>query len=202
MLKIKQKVSELLETALENEPFITKDLMEIAKENNGILVGLENRFKTESSLFRKLSERIKVQDVSAFRFAEILDDFAANNNDVLRYTMLFEIETYTSDCLKTLEILEEKDYQTEKIWNAWLMQETRLDLGYRGVNVIITNPPYQTFELQFHTLESYTAKEANHFLYEEMRLKQTDKARRKLLRQTQINNVADLKFPPNIEDIK
>ena len=202
MLKIKQKVSELLETALEYEPFITKDLLEIAKENNGELVGLENRFKTESSLFRKLSERLELQDASSFRFAEILDDFAANINDVLRYTMIFRIETYTSDCLKTLQILEQKSYKIEKIWNAWLMKETRLDLGYRGLNTIITNPPYVTFELQFHTFESYTAKEANHFLYEEMRLKKTDKAKRKLLRKTQINNVADLKFPPNVENIK
>ena len=202
MLQIKLKVSELLEIASKNEPHITEDLMVIAKENTSALVGLENRFKSENSLYRKLNDRLSIQDFSSFRFAEVLDDFAKNINDILRYTMDFKFESYTSDCLKTLQMLEEKNYQIKKIWNAWLTFQTRLDLGYRGVNTTLINPRRQIFELQFHTSESYTAKEANHFLYEQMRLQTTNKESRKRLRQTQIENVANLKFPQNIESIK
>lgn len=163
---------------------------------------MEHRFKTEDELFRKLNDRFSSKNLPPSQIAQVLDDFANNINDVLRYTMLVEIESYTSDCLKILQMLERKNYQISKIWNAWLPFKTRLDFGYRGVNTTLNSSRNQIFELQFHTLESYTAKVANHFLYDEMRLQTTDNNRRKQLRQNQIEKVANLKFPPNIEDIK
>jgi hypothetical protein len=173
MLPIKLKVSELLESATQHEPSITKDLFEIAEINNADLVGLENRFKREDSLFRKIHTCFSTQSLLFSQTAQILDDFARNINDVLRYTMIFEIENYTSDCLKTLQMFEEKNYQIGKIWNAWMTHKTRFDYGYRGINTTLISPQEQIFELQFHATESYTAKEANHFLYEKMRLPET-----------------------------
>lgn len=200
--RIKLKVSELLEIVSLNEPFITQDLIEISEETSVKLVGLENRFKTETSLFRKLSDRLPNQDVTALGFEEALNDFAGNINDVLRYTIIYEFEEYVSCSIEILNILKNKGYKINKIWNAWLTAKTRLDFGYRGINITMTSQQNQIFELQFHTFESYTAKEANHFLYEQMRLSTTSNSDKKSLRQRQIENVANLKFPPNVQEIR
>ncbi len=201
-LQIKHKVSDLLHTASQHEPFITEDLKEIVVQANAKLVGLENRFKTENSLFRKLNDRIQIHADLSLNLENILKDAADSINDVLRYTMIFEVESYSFNCQKTLKILEQRNCKIVKVWNAWLTSDTPRDFGYRGINLTVVSPRRQIFELQFHTAESYTAKEANHFLYEQMRLAATGKKIRKHLRQEQIENAAKLKFPPNVKEIK
>ena len=45
----------LLAEAGENEPQITNDLQKIASEISAEMIGLENKFKSEESLARKIS---------------------------------------------------------------------------------------------------------------------------------------------------
>lgn len=198
-IEIKQKVSALLQIAIENEPSITNDLLEISKNCRGLPIGLENRYKTSDSLFRKLNQYFeRTENFSK----EFLDEVSQNINDILRYTIVFEVEKYTDNSLLTIAKLKEINYQIGKIWNAWLTADSPRDFGYRGINITIYSPGKQIFELQFHTPESYTAKEAGHHLYEQMRLAKTIPEIRKRVREKQIQNVSNLKVPPNINKIR
>ena len=56
--KARRLAKELLKQAKENEPQITADLQNIAWEISGEAVGLENKFKAEMSLVRKLIDAV------------------------------------------------------------------------------------------------------------------------------------------------
>ena len=52
--KARHLAKELLKQAKENEPTITADLQSITRKISAEMAGLENKFKTEMSLTRKL----------------------------------------------------------------------------------------------------------------------------------------------------
>ncbi|MDQ3180889.1 MAG: hypothetical protein M3Q33_10255, partial [Acidobacteriota bacterium] len=69
----------LLAQAEENEPKITADLQTIAWEVSAQMVGLENKFKSEESLTRKLVDTANANSQTLEEVAEII-------NDALRFT--------------------------------------------------------------------------------------------------------------------
>jgi len=199
----KRKAFELLNKAKENEFVITEVLKQTAQQTQGRLEGLENRFKTEDSLTRKLYDRVR-QQIGNFpdEFDKLLAEIAENANDVLRYTIIFENDNYVESIKKFLSILEENhDFKILQIWNAWLTVDTPRDFGYRGINTTLFSSGKYIFELQFHTRQSYNAKQNSHFLYREIRLSTTSKTRRQKLRQKQIERAANIIFPENIRQI-
>ncbi len=162
----------LLDEAQENEPQITADLQTIAREVSAETVGLENKFKTEVSLTRKLIN-------GAIPNLQTIQEVAEIINDALRYTFILPFETYNEDFRQIVERLRNSDYQIpeSRIWNAWGNIGKRFDKGYRGINITVISSQNQKFELQFHTAESYRLKTETHFLYEELRDKRTSRER-------------------------
>lgn len=154
----------LLAEAQENEPNITKDLQTIAREVSAEMVGLENRFKREESLTRKLFDTANTNLQTLREVAEII-------NDALRYTFVLPFETYAREFQRTIKILESAGYQVPKsrIWNAWKYIGKKRDKGYRGINITVISSKKQIFELQFHTAESFRLKTETHNLYKELR---------------------------------
>lgn len=128
------------------------------------MVGLENRFKREESLTRKLFDTANTNLQTFREVAEII-------NDALRYTFVLPFETYAQEFHRTIEVLESAGYQVPKsrIWNAWKYIGKKRDKGYRGINITVISSKKQIFELQFHTAESFRLKTETHNLYKELR---------------------------------
>jgi predicted secreted protein len=164
----------LLNQAKENEPKITADLQNIASEISAEIVGLENKFKSEASLIRKL---IDLTEADSAEISQIVEKF----NDALRYTFVVPFEIYTESFRQTLRKLQKTGYQVpeNKIWNARKNIETKFDRGYRGINITIISSQGQKFELQFHTAESFEFKTENHHFYKESKNRETSRERKR-----------------------
>ncbi|MEZ5424661.1 MAG: hypothetical protein R2747_00225 [Pyrinomonadaceae bacterium] len=134
----------LLSQAKKNEPDITADLREIATEISAELAGLENRFKTEISLVRKLTDRTEFNLESVHRVAEKI-------NDVLRFTFILLFETYSLNFQQAIELLQKEGYRIpqKRIWNAWRTAGKRFDKGYRGINVTVISSQNQILSYNF-----------------------------------------------------
>ncbi len=155
---------ELLSQAIENEPKITENLRAIANEVSGEIVGLENKFKSEESLVRKITDKADFNSESVYIVAESV-------NDVLRYTFILPFDGYKKEFEQTIEELEKSGCKVPKdrIWNAWQTAGKRFDKGYRGINITVISSQNQKFEIQFHTAESFELKTQTHFLYRRSR---------------------------------
>ena len=170
---------ELLAQARENEPKITADLQKIASEVNAKIIGLENKFKTEESLTRKLLLLAK-KDNSNQSVRKKLEKFVRRNNDALRYTFIFQNDEYAQGLRSAIEKLEQKNFVIpwNRIWNAWKNEGTARDTGYRGINITVISSQNQRFEIQFHTAESFRFKTETHHLYKELSDMETSDKRR------------------------
>lgn len=176
----------LLVEAKENEPDITENLQNIASEVSAEMVELENKFKSEESLARKLS-LFAAKDKSKQSIQQKLAKFARRNNDALRYTFIIQNDDYRQDIRNTIERLEKSGFQIppNRIWNAWENAGTQADSGYRGVNITVISSQTHKFELQFHTAESFRLKTETHHLYRELRdLGTSDERRKEIVEET------------------
>ncbi len=163
---------ELLAQAEENEPNITSDLQTIALEVSAQIVGLENKFKSEESLTRKLVD-------AANASSQTLREKAETINDALRYTIVLPFEIYAEGFQETIKRLHKIAYQIpqNRIWNAWQTAGMRFDKGYRGINITVNSSRRQKFELQFHTEASFRLKAETHYLYQELRNREISRQR-------------------------
>lgn len=184
-IEARRLAEELFAQARENELKITADLQKIASEVDAKIIGLENRFKTEESLVRKLS-LLADRDKSNQSVQHKLEKFARRNNDTLRYTFILSNDKYAEDFYNTVETLKQNGFliPQNRIWNAWENAETAKDTGYRGINITVISSQKQRFELQFHTAESFRLKTETHHLYEQLRnLKTSDERRAEIIKE-------------------
>ena len=189
--KASKLARQLLAEAVRNEPAITKDIQEAAKLENAKVVGLENKFESESSLVRKLTDNSIVRGISVGKSAK-------QNNDTLRYTIIFSPENYRQDYNSILNFLDKKGYQIQKIWNAWSNENRDTDTGFRGINVTVISSQSQKFELQFHTEESFLLKTETHGLYEERRNPKISKERDSEIRGIMKELAAEIERPKGV----
>ncbi|WP_256958889.1 minor capsid protein [Streptococcus pneumoniae] len=137
------------------EPKITSDMQRIAGENK--LAGLEFRKKTVESLSRKIIADSLVENIS-------LSKAVSKINDALRYTTIFDSDTFTEEYLKMKQKLIAEGYKIVKVKNTWLV-----DGPYKGVNTVVEKDGIN-FEMQYHTQESFDLKNGSlHELYEKYR---------------------------------
>lgn len=94
--------------------------------------------------------------------------------------------------------LVEKGYKLQKVKNTFKLD----NVSYKGVNNVYQTPSGWTFELQFHTKESFDLKDkVNHKLYEEARLLETSLERKKQLEGIMIENTNKLTIPKGVDKI-
>ena len=189
--KVKRLAQQLLVEASENEPEITNDVEEIATTLKAEIVGLEDKFKTENSLARKLSDSAQEKNLP-------IKIIAKRTNDVLRYTYLFPKNKYAEALNSVQSYFQEKGYQIGKIFNGWTLEGTLRDIGYRGINLTIISSRKQKFELQLHIAESFRLKTETHGLYEEFRSINTSKERKTDITAEMIECAKLLKRPKGI----
>jgi hypothetical protein len=156
-----------------NEETITEQMGDAERENGyGChLVGLRFRLKGEDRIKEKIADYVETGAPDA-TIQEILRDIP----DAIRYTFCAPRENYTSAYRDIKNRLEASACDMYYAQNHWLSTQ------YKGINTRWITSDGQRFEVQFHTPESFNAKqEVTHPAYERLRnALTTDGERREL----------------------
>ncbi|MDS3399555.1 minor capsid protein [Streptococcus pneumoniae] len=179
---------QLLSKISKAEPKITSDMQRIAGENK--LAGLEFRKKTAESLARKITTDSQAENIS-------LSKATSKINDALRYTTIFDPDTFAKEYLKMKQEFIAEGYKVVKVKNTWL-----IDGPYKGVNTVVEKDGIN-FEMQYHTQESFDLKNGPlHELYEKYRDTSTSDRERMKLFKEMLDLSNELEIPKNIERVK
>jgi hypothetical protein len=144
---------------------LTDSLQFLVSTTEGALVGLDHRIKTVDSLGRKLTDMLALDPDLP------LADAAERVHDVLRYTVVADVDQYTTIYDALLAELTRQGATVVEVRNRWAGP------GYRGINVHLRAGVNQRFEIQFHTRNSYAPAKATRGQYEELRLATTSPER-------------------------
>lgn len=144
---------QLVAKAEKSEPHITPVIEGAVDAHGGWMEGLEHRLKTHESTKRKLIEKAKRKRTDA-RGA------AAGLSDIVRYTAVIPTDDYSPGVRATLDALAKQGFRPTMTNNYWPQGD-----AYSGLNILLAGKG-QDFEVQFHTPESFAAKDANHLDYE------------------------------------
>jgi hypothetical protein len=134
----------------------------------GWLAGLEFCLKGEDRLKEKIAEKIEHEPDR--RPSEAVGDI----NDAIRYTFCFDPSKCTDGYWDLKGRLEANDFKMVYSKNYW-----RDDPEYKGINTRWVTAEGQRFEVQFHTPESFHAKQqVTHRAYERSRNRLTGRSER------------------------
>ena len=156
----------------ETEPPISADMRAAEKENTcgGWLAGFDRRIKGDDRLKEKVAEQAAAEpDKSSSAILRKIPD-------AVRYTCCFESDAYVRGYYDIKARLEHAGHEMYQSTNYWA------DPEYKGINTRWVTQQGQRFEVQFHTPESFHAKQdVTHEAYERLRGPQiTDEERREL----------------------
>lgn len=150
----------------------------------------EYALKSPDRFKEKLAERI-----SRFPKADPTD-LAAEIHDGIRYTFVFGFESYTSNVELAQAKLAEAGYDHVETKPGWHGDE------YKGVNSQWIDPASGLlFEVQFHTAESWSAKQLTHEAYEKIRSQSVPVEEIETLRAYQCEVSGRVPIPPGALDI-
>lgn len=156
---------------------VTAVLLAVQQDNahGARLEGLDHRLKGVQRLKEKIADALAAEPGSS------VADVVAEIDDAVRYTYSCEPQNYTRGWEEVAQRLEAAGYRAFYRENHWLH-----DSEYKGINTRWQTPDGGTFELQFHTLESFDAKEnRTHCSYERLRLPTTDRPEQRALHRYQ-----------------
>src|SRR5579859_156184 len=132
------------------EEAVTGLLTRIEHDNPhaGVLVGLDHRLKGPDRLKEKIADKLGIKGVAGAA------DAVKTINDAIRYTFCFGGDHYVRGHDDVQARLESAGCRMTYRKNHWPD-----DPHYKGINSRWTTPDRGRFELQFHTRESFYAKE-------------------------------------------
>jgi hypothetical protein len=161
-----------------------------AEDPDRHLVGLEHRLKGKDRLSEKvtraMSERSRTPEQA---FAEAKDS--------IRYTLQYPDEKYAAGIAADVERLKAAGFELADSRNWWEHAE------YKGINSWWRVPEEdQLFEVQFHSLASYDAKQETHEAYEGIRSLPSNHEDVYELRAYQREVTAKIPIPPGAPDIR
>jgi hypothetical protein len=142
------------------EPSISADMQTIEKENayGGWLAGFDHRLKGEDRLKEKIAAQVAAEPDKPS--SVILGKIP----DAIRFTCCFELGSYTPGYYDIKARLESSGHEMYQSTNYWS------DPEYKGINTRWVTQQGQRFEVQFHTPESFHAKQyVTHEAYERLR---------------------------------
>lgn len=171
---------------------ITPAMRRIVGElEHGELVGCpEFSLKSEERFKEKLAKKISESPGLPAR------EVAGRIHDGIRYTFTFDSERYTAAIHDTRRRLEAAGYSLE------FQRPTWGDPDYKGVNSRWRDPGSgQLFEVQFHTPQSWDAKQATHDAYEKMAAPTTPPEEVARLQSYQREITASVAIPPGALEI-
>jgi hypothetical protein len=175
------------------EEAVTKLLKQIEHENphGAVLAGLDHRLKDPDRLKEKFADKMR------FKGLDNAVDAARTINDAVRYTFCLSADEYVAGHAYVSRHLEAAGYRKAYERSHWLD-----DPDYKGVNTRWTAPDGGRFELQFHTRESFYAKEHfTHPPYERLRNPSTSRAEERELLAFQREVSAAVPLPVDVSEI-
>ena len=156
------------------------------------LAGLDHRIKKEARLKEKIADNLESEVISG------VADAVGEINDAVRYTFNFHRDHYVSGAVDVTSQLESAGYQMFYRRNHWAE-----DPQYKGINTRWLTPDGGRFELQFHTFESFHAKEClTHRSYERLRSPETSRPEQRALKEYQSNICAAIPEPVGVSAIQ
>lgn len=188
--KVKPYADNILMKARTVEPKVTSALKDAVSTTDAHLEGLDHRIKGKSSLIRKLATKSKAKGLT-------VEEYAGKVTDVLRYTSVSGVDSFTDNYFRIIDSLKEKGYNEIEVRNTLKDR----DAEYREINTLIQTADGYVFELQYHTPESLKIKEINHKLYEEERRAGTSKKRILELQKEMRHNASKIDVPKNVQQI-
>jgi hypothetical protein len=175
----------------EAEPAITADVLTVEQQNTcaARLEGIDHRLKGEPRLKEKLSLNAATPDATP---ADVLREIP----DAIRYTFCLQSENYTKGYYEVKQHLESFGYEMYRSKNSWENAE------YKGINSRWVTPEGQRFEVQFHTPESFHAKQhITHDSYERIRNPLTTRSELQKLHSFQREVSSAIRIPEGASDI-
>jgi hypothetical protein len=145
----------------ECEPAVTGFLQQLESQSpfGARLVGLEHRLKGPDRLKEKLVDELWAEETADVTNA------CSVIFDAVRYSYCCDVDQYAESYADVHERLESAGYRMIFRANRWVG-----DPEYRGLNTRWLTPDGDRFELQFHTPESFFAKEyLTHGAYDRLR---------------------------------
>jgi hypothetical protein len=187
-------VADAIVKVREAEPRVSEDVQAIEQDNKekygGWLEGFKHRLKEEDSLKEKLAAKLEVE--RGMTVARALREVG----DAIRYTYCFQSESYSRGYYDIKERFESRGHEMYYSQNHWT------DSQYKGINTRWVTPQGQRFEVQFHTPESYHAKEyVTHWAYERIRDPATRDEEREELKAFQREVSSWIRIPGGATDI-
>jgi hypothetical protein len=176
----------------EAEPAITADVLAVEQQNTcaARLEGIDHRLKGEPRLKEKLSLTTSTSPDATP--ADILREIP----DAIRYTFCLQSEKYAKGYHEIKEHLEGFGYEMYRSKNSWENAE------YKGINSRWVTPEGQRFEVQFHTGESFHAKQhITHDSYERIRNHLTTRSELRELHSFQHEVSSAIRIPEGASDI-
>jgi hypothetical protein len=152
---------------------------QLAADIEGFALKEPNRFKEK---FARLIERYPGADPN---------ELVSSIHDGVRYTFIFDFEHYTEGVEIGQERLTNAGYDHIETKPSWASEE------YKGVNSQWRDPSTSVmFEVQFHTQESWDAKQKTHESYEKIQARGTSIEDVERLRAYQRAVSAEVRIPP------
>jgi hypothetical protein len=157
------RVNAFVGQAMRVEPEISNTMIRLVSGlPNSRLVGWEARLKTFDSLAGKTATAMKEDQVSAA-------EFLGHLKDSIRYTIETPAEDFGAASTIVVDRLVTEGFESLKFKNSFGAA------GYQGVNTTWRDPSTgHSFEVQFHTPESFAAKTETHAIYEVVRRPNND----------------------------
>ncbi len=202
LVDLETAVDIIMERACAVERIVTPLLQDLVSQVNARIEGLDNKFKTRESLFRKLKNRLHRlldNNLNMPLFIPRVDDILHEVDDTLRYTIVGDEKDYSNITVFVTNSLKKK-LGGINIYNFWANGST-----YYGTNTFVHAVDAKfTFELQFHTYESWAVKQHKaHVFYEIYRgcsdIKATD-VKLQIYRLMK-DAWASIPIPPHVETI-
>ncbi|MBP3339792.1 MAG: minor capsid protein [Lachnospiraceae bacterium] len=152
IMKAQYKGTGYYDKAVAAEPEITKLVKQNAEQSGMKLIGLEYRVKDKDSYLDKIAREYK-------------PGYHYEVKDTVRYTMIAEPKQFAEKTLKSMEKFGEDGNKVCQVKNLWLNKKN----PYNGVNTFVQDSKGNKFEVQYHTADSFEAKQKAHKMYEQIR---------------------------------
>lgn len=137
---------------------IATDMIDTAQSMGNHLQGIEYCLKGGESLSRKIKD--DMLDAKALGIERSAEDAFNAMNDIARFTVITNEDDMVDKFIDFLNIQKKKGYRVVNIKNKWVDRAGKpFRDNYHGLHLIMKAPNGLTYETQFHTNESFDAKQ-------------------------------------------
>jgi hypothetical protein len=160
-----------------------------AQDPDRHLIGLDRCLKDRDRIKEKACLTIKESYHSPENAVSLVPD-------VIRYTFQYDEVRYAQGVQADIVRLKDQGFELSKLKNSWSSDQ------YKGINSQWVEPGTgQRFEIQFHTVISFEAKQLTHSSYERLRTRQADKFEEMVLEAFQAKVTSEVPVPRGAADI-